>query len=73
MMPLTNATILLAVDPLRQPVVTAGRVGPEDWRLTLEALESGHGVQVALRGPIRALDQVLVAMALELERAEREA
>jgi hypothetical protein len=73
--PLANTNLLLILSQGRIPAVTVTRVreDPALYRMTIEVQGQGYGVNVHLRGPVETLDQVMVAAAMALEGAEREA
>jgi hypothetical protein len=72
--PLALTNVLLVLSQGRVPVVTVERVreDPAVYRMTIEVTGQGYGVNLHFRGPIKTLDQVMVAAAMALEQAERE-
>jgi hypothetical protein len=72
--PLANTNLLLILSAGRMPVVTCGPV-PEDpavYRLSVETLGQGYGVNVHVRGPIEQLEQLTGEIAAAVEGCQRQ-
>jgi hypothetical protein len=69
--PLANTNVLLIVSPGRLPLATCGPTSdPDTYRLSLEILGHGYGVNVHLRGALPMLRTVVTDLSGAIDQAQ---